>query len=259
MKNDIQQTSSSLIDLEKYPTKRGNPVISGIYAIVNRRNGKMYIGLSSDVERRFAEHKAKRNSSNMVISKAIRKYGVNSFDLIVLEPWLDVEDMPEREIYWIKKLNPIYNISEGGSGNTSRRDEKTKCKISKALKERWENLSEKEKSKISNNLFKNRCDGHSQSEETREKLRQANLGKKQSKETKEKRAKKLRMIQIGNTNGNKPVYKLDLENNIIDEYISIKIASESIGIHPSNITKVLKGEQTTAGGHKWRYKNTKDE
>lgn len=34
-----------------------------------------------------------------------------------------------------------------------------------------------------------------------------------------------------------------------------KIAAESVGVHPSNITKVCSGDQLTAGGYHWKYAN----
>jgi hypothetical protein len=49
----------------------------------------------------------------------------------------------------------------------------------------------------------------------------------------------------------KAVYQLDIEENIIKEFESIKAAEEFIGF---SIKKVLRGEGKTAGGFKWKYK-----
>lgn len=53
----------------------------------------------------------------------------------------------------------------------------------------------------------------------------------------------------------KPVYKLDLEENIIEGYDSIKQAALDNNINSQNITHVCKNKKGTAGGFKWRYKN----
>ena len=52
----------------------------------------------------------------------------------------------------------------------------------------------------------------------------------------------------------KPILQLDEQGNIIAEYNSLNDAAEKINIHPSNISKVLHGNQTFAGGYKWKLK-----
>ena len=52
----------------------------------------------------------------------------------------------------------------------------------------------------------------------------------------------------------KPVIQFDDQGNIIAEYISLNEAAEKLNIHPSNISKVLHGNQSYAGGYKWKYK-----
>lgn len=52
----------------------------------------------------------------------------------------------------------------------------------------------------------------------------------------------------------KPVIQLDDRGNIIAEYISLNEAAEKLNIHPSNISKVLHGNQQFAGGYRWKYK-----
>ena len=50
------------------------------------------------------------------------------------------------------------------------------------------------------------------------------------------------------------VLQLDDGGNIVAEYNSLNEAGEKLGIHPSNISKVLHGVQQYAGGYKWKYK-----
>lgn len=53
----------------------------------------------------------------------------------------------------------------------------------------------------------------------------------------------------------KPVYQLNLDDNIINEYISTSLASNTTGISKVNIRRVCNNERKTAGGYKWRYVN----
>ena len=85
----------------------------------------MYIGLTNNIARRFQEHlSASKNPNNRdyneTIHKAIRKYGIENFDFIILEDNIDsIEKLKEREQYWIKFYNTYenrehYNETPGG-------------------------------------------------------------------------------------------------------------------------------------------------
>ena len=52
-----------------------------------------------------------------------------------------------------------------------------------------------------------------------------------------------------------PVIQMDLEGNFIKEWDSITEAAEAIGMHRTNITKVLRGKNKSSGDYKWKYKN----
>ena len=114
--------------------------------------------------------------------------------------------------------------------------QETKDKISLSK----QNLSQETRDKFSK-LHK----GKTISIEVREKLRQANLGKKHSEESKKKRIDKL---------GTKI---LCLNNNI--EYLSIKEASRELNCSPNCIKKVLIGERENTKGYKFIYKNEENE
>jgi len=97
--------------------------ICGIYALVNRLNGKIYVGASLHVQRRFVEHFTPRNvRKNYVLARAIRKYGRENFHLKVLEA-CPRRKLAARERFWIRKLKPAYNVSEGGAGNPGHQPE----------------------------------------------------------------------------------------------------------------------------------------
>ncbi len=53
----------------------------------------------------------------------------------------------------------------------------------------------------------------------------------------------------------KRIIQIDKDDNIIQKYDSLIEASKSINLSPSSISKVLIGENETAGGYKWMYDN----
>jgi group I intron endonuclease len=91
-----------------------------IYQITNNVNGDFYIGKTiGSLKSRFRRHlyNAKSGSKTHLYS-AIRKYGADNFSISLIENVSN--NINEREIYWISKLNPKYNMTSGGDGgNTS--------------------------------------------------------------------------------------------------------------------------------------------
>ena len=229
--------------------------MKGIYLITNKVNGNRYIGMSNNIKRRFMEHKSPKNVTNKttVLSKSFRKYGVDNFIFEILEKVDDINLLPEKEIYWIDKIKPEYNMNSGGIGNKNLIvSEEVRSILKLAGKLFWENLpDDKKKSIISNNL-KGPKVGHSVDIETRVKLRNANLGKKQKLETKIKIGAKNKTSMKGNSNGNKKVCMIK-DGVVIMEFKSIIDAAKYVNIGPSGITCVLKHRQNTAGGYCWKY------
>ena len=74
--------------------------ICGIYKITNLVNGKVYIGQSVDIYKRWTEHKDCITSKKgyKPLYRAFRKYGINNFEFIVLE-YCDEKQLREKEIY----------------------------------------------------------------------------------------------------------------------------------------------------------------
>lgn len=94
----------------------------GIYLIENKINGKGYVGLSVNIQRRWWDHRSKSMTSNKKedldkpLYKAMRKYGLENFKLTILEECPE-EKLKEREIFWIEKLDTYrkgYNATLGG-------------------------------------------------------------------------------------------------------------------------------------------------
>ena len=57
----------------------------------------------------------------------------------------------------------------------------------------------------------------------------------------------------------RPVIQMDLEGNPVGEYISIAQAARTLGISRRSLSCAVWGAQKTAGGFKWKLKETKEE
>lgn len=89
---------------------------SGIYTITNIINGKIYVGYAINLNRRWSQHlsEIKNGShSNSYLSKAIKKYGIDSFKFEILVE-CDIEFLASEEHYWatiLKAHNKDYGYN----------------------------------------------------------------------------------------------------------------------------------------------------
>ena len=92
---------------------------TGIYKYENKINGKVYIGLSNNIERRFNQHLYDAQTewrSKTGIDYAIKKYGIENFTFGILELCKE-EELDQKERYWISyydSYNKGYNRTPGG-------------------------------------------------------------------------------------------------------------------------------------------------
>jgi group I intron endonuclease len=198
-----------------------------VYKIHNKLNGKIYIGLTTkpSVKMRFYEHvysskKQKRNA----IQSAILKYGIENFDVDVIETCDSKGELIEREKYWIKHFNACdrntgYNITNGGEG----------CRERYGYK-----LTKEHRGKLSIAKIGNKC----------------HLGKPHSEETKMRISREKKGII---SEYNKKISKkvLCIDTGIV--YCSIEEAARENKAYPQNIRKVCRGERRTTNGLKYKY------
>jgi len=225
---------------------------------------------------------------NLHYKNYIKKHGKPIVDII--KENLTKEEACSLEMEYIAKYGRkgiesngiLLNKSIGGEiialGNKFTEEQKLKIKNSHLGKKQ----SEETKLKRSNSSKgKPKPDGF-MNDKLREKISIANKGKKhskihinkgipRSKETKQKISKansKPKPEGFGNTikqnrnhkligeKNSKPILQLDQQNNLIQEFKSIKDALEYFGksINNSCITACLKGRQKTAFGYIWSYK-----
>jgi group I intron endonuclease len=96
-----------------------------IYKIVNKNNGKIYVGKTNrSLEERFSGHiKSAKNKVNRYLYDSMNHHGYHSFEIIEIETCNSDEQLNEREKFWIKELNSLYpngyNMTEGGDGGNT--------------------------------------------------------------------------------------------------------------------------------------------
>ena len=225
----------------------------GIYRITNLIDGKSYIGQSIDIRRRFCDHRCFAHETNRHLKFALEKYGKDNFKYEVLEE-CSAEMLDERERFYIKTLSPEYNVTNGGQGRGRHLPDEVKEVLRRHGKAQWARKTEAEKAETLSRLLCGGKVGHPVSEEAREKLRRANLGKKQSRETIEKRKQTILRKKANGyvqTNGEHRKKIICLDTGI--RYNSVKEAGEALGIRPTNISAVLKGKQKTTHGYRFEY------
>jgi len=95
--------------------------VAFIYQATNKVNNKKYIGQTTydKLYKRINTHVwfAKHKDTNLPFSNALRKYGKENFSWIILEE-CENNMRGEREIHWINKIKPEYNVTLGGDGGT---------------------------------------------------------------------------------------------------------------------------------------------
>lgn len=137
-------------------------MFSNIYVIKNLINNKQYVGQTVDVEKRWKEHKlnAKRGTDTTIyLYNAMKEYGIDNFEFRVIEENIRLDEINDKEEYWIKELDTLrpngYNLTLGGEGTKGYiMSDDTKHLISKKAKERFELMPDEEKQKMINRLPK---------------------------------------------------------------------------------------------------------
>ncbi len=89
-----------------------------IYKIVNNINGKIYIGQTQQrLSKRTIDHIYRGKTP---VEKALKKYGLQSFTISVIDEADEKSILDEKEKYWISfyKSKPPdgYNMTTGGEG-----------------------------------------------------------------------------------------------------------------------------------------------
>lgn len=212
--------------------------------------GKVYIGITrNDPLKRWQNGRGYR--TNEYFTRAIKKYGWENFKHEILFTGLSEKEAKEKEIFLIAEYKSNqrkygYNISSGGESRS----------------------------------------GTKLTEDHKEKIRQGNLGKKVSEETRRKLSESakrswsnpehveyMRKINTGANNKMysvkltdeqkllrkcKTVVQIDFNGFFVREFISIHEAYNVTKISRDSISKCCKGKYKQAGGYVWKYKELID-
>lgn len=134
----------------------------GIYKITNKLNGKCYIGQSTNIKKRWENHRSMNGNEDYPLYRAFRKYGVNNFKFEVLEE-CNKEELEHMEYFYIllfesdkngynqtlSTRNPLLdkNIMEKAIKNMTKNHQtkEHRLKQSKITKELWRNEKYREK------------------------------------------------------------------------------------------------------------------
>jgi len=188
----------------------------GIYKITNPK-GKIYIGQSINIERRFKEYKQLQCTQSKKLYNSLQKYGWKQHIFEIVEE-CSVNLLNEKEEYWIINFNshivglniklsskPLWTgkkrpehsvfLQENGSGLSYERTQEHKDNLSIMMKNVWINKREEISKKITQNK----------------------IGK-----------------------GLKPIICTTLFGM---KFTSLKEASEILGLNKGNICEVLKGNR----------------
>lgn len=197
-------------------------MISGIYKILNKANGKFYIGSSKNIHIRWKAHInaiISDRHDNTHLYNAYKKYGKDNFEFIILEE-CDEEVLLIREQYWLDITKCYdrdigYNIAEI-AGKPSNKEYIRTAEHSRniSIAKRGKKMPPRSQ-EYKDNLSK-ALKGRKFTDEHRLNMSKSRIGKKKNDEFKEKR----RAYMTGR-NGDKSsagkIYKIiDPQGNIIE-------------------------------------------
>ena len=196
-----------------------------IYQITNKINGKIYIGKTEfSIEKRFKEHCKdafiERNEKRPLYA-AIRKYGVDNFEISLIE---ETDNPEEREVYWIEQKRSFkngYNATLGGDG-------KRYLDYDLIISTYEEVQCAQKVADILNYDYS----------QVRKILHQYNYT----------------LVENTYKNRRKPVAKCDkITNEIIEVFPSIMAAAKSINKHTHHINDCVHNKRKSAYGYTWHF------
>lgn len=170
-----------------------------VYKITNKINGKVYIGLSKDPVARFSYHYRSRLTIKTRLTQSMKKYGIENFEMTVLEEHDTKESVKDAEIRLISEhssQDPAkgYNMTSGGDGcpdlsEESKEKMRQAARLRSPSQETREKMSKSQKGRIMSpehckNLSIARCKTVSKkgpqhlSEDTKKRIGEASRGSK---------------------------------------------------------------------------------
>lgn len=253
----------------------------GIYKITSP-SGKVYIGQSINIEKRFKEHRNSINQKQTKLYKSFQKYGYINHKFEIIEE-CDLEQLNEREIYWKQyhlnlvnndwKLVLFHELYDAGGGpkskntkqkiglaNSGPKPEGFGLKISRSISQydlkgnfikKWNSITEAKQ--VYSGDITSCCLGKQKTasgfiwryfNNTTDKI-EVNLVNKH---------KNIKKSENWIKNKYKPVLQYDLEGNFIKEWESIKQIIETLNYSQSGISNCCRGLYKQAYNYIWKFK-----
>lgn len=253
------------------PQKSVDIDTAAIYHWKNRLNGKIYIGRTRSIYRRWKDYRAYAKGSRKAkycFVSAIRKYGLDAFEFGILEFCSsDYDIMISREEYWIAKLdatNTGYNKTSDGTGPVGVKwTEEQKERSSKARKGTglWSEERKREMSirqmGVNGTFF-----GKTHTPETRAILSMKSKGRKMPQSAIDKQKERMRAHNhmSGKSHNKKQsqlmcrvVLQKTLSGELVKEWFSVKEAIEALNSPSLYSALHLKRPHK---GYIWEYKDS---
>lgn len=233
-----------------------------VYIHQNRINGKRYVGITSQVPESRWRNGA--GYSHQVFGKAIKKYGWNNFNHIIISDNLSEEEAKELEIKLIKQYKTQkaefgYNIAEGGGATSPQLSNKTyQYDLQGNFIAEYDSYGKAEKiTGIRKDLIGQACLGHAYtagnfvwscspltSNEVQEIVKKRDEMKEKAKTEGIKKASEKISMKI---------QQIDFKTGeIIAEYASQREASRATSIDQKGISNTIAGKYKQSGGFIWR-------
>lgn len=212
---------------------------SGIYKWENTVNGKVYIGQSQNIYIRFRDYK--KGNFNVHMANAIQQYGLDAFDIEIIERDVPVDKLDEREQFWMDYYQSYnrdfgYNIlPSAGSFRGFRHSEETKMRMS-----------------LNAIGHPSAMSGKHHTLETRRKMSESHMNVPTGRPITEEQQRK--MQEGAKKTVWKPVAKIDIKTGeTIATYPSLREAARQHDVNKCGIQRCCVGLQTDFLGFAWVY------
>lgn len=142
--------------LEDAAKLKNKLMLCGIYSIINKINGKVYVGQSKSIYKRASEHVTSKGS-NEYLQRAIKKYGIEKFvhkiEVLCKEEELAVNENIAFDKYAAAGI-VMYNIAKCGFGGNTLKfaTEERKKEIYNKINNTKNNKSQQDKETINKKI-----------------------------------------------------------------------------------------------------------